>query len=147
MRWLITITLLAACGDDGVDPDSCQPAGTSEGPWVRAAQISVGTMHALVFDEVAGACGEVATTGERLVLLMCEPPEEKNYRVVPEQSFRCPGNEVLALVERDGGTDEAKAISGTLEIESVTGCVRGSYSVTLPTLDMLEASFDAVVCN
>jgi len=147
MRWLVTIALCAACGDDGVDPDSCLPAGTSDGPWLRAAQVPVDTMHALVFDEVDGTCGEIAPSGERLVLLMCDPPEEKNYRIVTQQAFRCPGNEVLAIVERDGGIDVAKSISGTLMIESVTGCVRGSYSITLSTLAQLDASFDAVVCS
>lgn len=141
------IALLAACGDDAGDPERCLPAGTSDGPWLRAAQVPVDTMHALVFDEVEGTCGEVATTGERLVLLLCEPLEEKNYRIVTQQAFRCPGNEVLALVERDGGTDVAKSISGTLMIESVTGCVRGSYSIMLSTLEQVDASFDAVVCT
>ena len=143
---LTMIALLAACGDDGADPNSCLPDGTSDGPWLRAAQVTVGDAHALVFDEIEGTCGEIAPDGERLVLLMCEPPEEKNYRMVTQQMFRCPGNEVLAIVERDGGTDVAKSISGTLQIESVTGCVRGHYSTMLSNLEQIEASFDAVVC-
>jgi hypothetical protein len=150
------IGLLAACGDD-LDPNSCQPDGWSDGlatvqgealgPWVRAAQFPVGTMHALVFDEVAGACGEVAPTGKHLVLLMCEPPEEKNYRIVAERAFQCPGNEVHAVIERDGGTDIAGSLDGTLRIDSAIGCVRGSYTITLDTIDDIEGSFDAVVCN
>jgi len=151
------LAALGACGDDGLDPDSCQPDGFSDGlatlqgeqlgPWVRAAQFPVGTLHALVFDEVAGACGEVAPTGKHLVLLMCEPPEPRNYRIVAERQFRCPGNEVFAVVERDGGADVAKATDGTLVIEEAAGCVRGSYALILNTLDELEGSFDAVVCD
>ena len=147
MRWLVAIALLAACGDDGSDPDSCLPDGTSDGPWLRAAQVRVNTMHALVLDEVAGTCGEIAPTGERLVLLMCDPPEDKNYRTVTQQMFRCPSTEVLAIVERDGGIDVAKSISGALQIESVAGCVRGSYSIMLSNLEQIDASFDAIVCE
>ena len=148
MRWLVAIALLAGCGEDGSDgPDSCLPAGTTDGPWMRAAQVSIDTMHALVFDEVDGTCGEIAPTGERLVILMCEPPEEKNYRFVPQAAFRCPGDAVLAIVERDGGTDVTKSLDGTLRIESVTGCVRGSYTITLTSIDTIEATFNAVVCG
>ena len=151
------IGLLAACGDDSLDPNSCRPDGFSDGlatlqgeqlgPWVRAAQFPVGTMQALVFDEVAGACGEVAPTGKHLVVLMCDPPEPKNYRFVAERLFRCPGNEVFAVVERDGGTDVAKSIDGTLVIDGAEGCVRGTYSIVLSSLDQVEGSFDAVVCD
>ena len=156
MRWLSAIALLAACGDDGSDPDSCQPDGFSDavstvqgeqlGPWVRAAQFPVGTMHAIVLDEVAGACGGVAPTGKHLVLLMCEPPEEKNYRIVAERTFRCPGSEVFAVIEQDGGADIASSLDGTLRIDFAAGCVRGSYTMTLDTIDDIEGSFDAVVC-
>jgi hypothetical protein len=157
MRALYVIALVAACGDDGSDPDSCRPGGFAEGdgevameslgPWVRAAQVPVGAMTALVFDEVDGTCGEVATTGKHLVLLMCEPPDEKNYRIVQRQQFRCPGNEVFAVVERDGGTDVASSLDGILRIDSAGGCVTGGYTVQLDTFDDLGGVFDAVVCD
>jgi len=149
--------LLAACGDDGLDPDSCQADGFSDavstlngeqlGPWVRAAQFPVGTQHALVFDEVAGACGEVAPTGKHLVILTCDPLEEKNYRFVAERAYRCPGNEAFAVIERDGAIDVAKSLDGTLRIDTAEGCVRGSYTITMSSLDEIDGSFDAVVCG
>jgi hypothetical protein len=152
----VVIVLLAACGDDGLDANSCKPDGFSDGlgtvqgellgPWVRAAQFPVGTMQAIAFDEVAGACGEVVPTGKHLVILMCEPPEEQNYRIVPRHAFRCPGAEAFAVIERDGGTDIASSLDGLLTIDSAEGCVRGSYAITLDTIDDIEGSFDALVC-
>jgi len=147
----------AACGDDDLDPDSCKPDGLSDavatingeqlGPWVRAAQFPVGTQQALVFDEVAGGCGEVSPTGKHLVILTCDVLEEKNYRIVAERAFRCPGNEAFALIERDGATDVTKSIDGTLRIDVAEGCVRGSYSIMMSSLDEIEGEFDAVVCG
>jgi hypothetical protein len=157
MRVLAVIVILAACGDDGLDPDSCKPDGFSDGlatlngeqlgPWVRAAQLPVGTQHALVFDEVAGTCGEVVPTGKHLVILTCDPLEEKNYRIVAERVFRCPGNEAFAVIERDGAIDVAKSIDGTLRIDTAEGCIRGSYTIMMSSLDEIEGSFDAVVCG
>jgi len=157
MRALAVIVLVAACGDDGLDPDSCQPDGFSDavstlsgeqlGPWERAAHVPVGTQHALVFDEVAGTCGEVMPTGKRLVILTCDPLEEKNYRLVAERAFRCPGNEAFAVIERDGAIDVAKSLDGTLRIESALGCVRGSYTIMMSSLDEIAGTFDAVVCD
>jgi len=41
----------------------------------------------------------------------------------------------------------AKSVDGTLVIESAEGCVRGTYSIVLSTLDQVEGSFDAVACD
>jgi hypothetical protein len=151
--WTLVLAL-ASCGDDGLDPNSCEPAGftdgTSEsgdlGPFERAEVIRVGELYALAFDEVAGTCGETASTGTHVVMLMCDPPEVRNYRVVAKAQFRCPGAEVLAIVEQDGPTDVAQSSSGILSIESAGSCVRGTYSVQL-TADVFEGAFDAVVCD
>lgn len=151
--WMLVLAV-AGCGDDGLDPNSCQPEGftdgTSEngdlGPFVRAEVIRVGEMYALAFDEVAGTCGETAATGKHVVMLMCDPPEARNYRIVAKAQFRCPGAEAFVIVEQDGPTDIAESSSGVLSIESAGSCVRGTYSVQL-TADLFEGAFDAVVCE
>ena len=159
MRWLSLIVAVAACGDD-LDPDRCEPdgfadgeatvAGAPLGPFVRAAQVetsspTIGITHALVFDERPGACGETTPTGRSLALLFCAPPTERRYIVVGRQAFRCPGDNVYALVERDGGIDVTDGSAGTIDIELAAGCVRGTYSVQLGS-ETLEGAFDAVVC-
>lgn len=163
MQWrfgLMLVSTLAACGDDGVDPNSCLPDGFADGegmvgseplgPFVRASQIEVttrtGLTHALVFDEAPGACGEVAATGKKLVILFCEAPTERDYILVGPLAHRCPGDNLLGLVERDGAMDVASATSGTISITQAGTCMRGTYSVQLNT-DLIEGAFDAVVCD
>lgn len=160
--WVVLSAIVTAsgCGDDGDPTTSCLPDGLAEGesvlrgeplgPFVRAAQLalppgSAGT-HALLFDEVAGACGESASTGKHLVLLLCAPPAPGEYRIVGTSVYRCPGDDVLAVVEKDGPTDFAISTTGTLTIESTEGCVRGSYEVQFNSETLLGA-FDAVVCE
>lgn len=153
---------LAACGDDG-DPTSCRPDGVAEvtgtvagqalGPFVRAAVVDLGApigemaaTHALVLDEVAGACGAVAPTGKHLVVLFCASPIPQVYPVTTTQGFRCPTDGVLGIVERDGGTDLATSTSGSVTIDAAAGCVRGTYALQLGA-DSIEGTFDAVACD
>lgn len=163
--WIVLPIVLSAitagaCGDNLEDPTTtCLPDGVAEGetmlrgeplgPFVRAAQItlppgSAGT-HALLFDEVAGACGDSAATGKHLVLLLCAPPAPGTYRIVGPSAYRCPGADVLAVVEKDGPTDFAIATTGELTLESVVGCVRGTYAAELGG-ETIGGMFDAVVC-
>lgn len=154
-------TLLGACGDDGYDPTSCQPDGFAEaegmvkneslGPFVRAQQIPTnqptGPGYAIVLDEVAGACGELSPTGKHLVFLFCAPPVAAIYNLASEQTFRCPTNDVLALVEKNGATDFATATSGTLTILHAEGsCLDATYTATFG-IDEVTGAFDAVVCR
>ena len=157
MRYAVVLALaLAACGDDGYDPNSCTPDGVADvdgmvanepiGPFVRAQQVATGSMTAIVLDEVAGACGEVAPTGKHLVFLFCDPPVAKTYTITSEQAFHCPTSDVLALIEKDGGTDFATATSGELTLEHEgTACADGTYTAMFG-VDMLEGMLDAVVC-
>lgn len=157
---LATCTAAAACGDPQ-GPEACALGGFADGettvreaplgPFVRAAQISLpasalGTTHALVFAEAAGACGEPAATGRSLALLFCEPPTERTYIAVTRSQFRCPGDNVLAIVEAGGGVDVTTGTGGTIRIEQAGTCVLGTYSVTLDS-DQIEGAFDAAVCD
>src|SRR4051812_41096824 len=107
---VLAITL-AACGDDGYDPNACVPDGIADvdgtvmneslGPFVRAQHVTMagpGPTHAIVLDEVAGGCGEVAPTGKHLVLLFCQAPVALHYTIGSQQNFHCPTNDVLALI-------------------------------------------------
>jgi len=158
--WIVIAIALGACGDDGYDPNSCKPDGFADtagmvkneslGPFVRAQQIptnqATGPGYAIVLDEVAGACGELAPTGKHLVFLFCEPPVSAIYAIASEQNFRCPTNDVLALVEKDGATDFATATSGTLTILHAEGsCLDATYSASFG-VDEVTGVFDAVVC-
>jgi len=163
MRLAIVLVLvgsaLGACSDDGYDPNSCKPDGVADvegmvknepiGPFVRAQQVATnqpsGPDHAIVLDEVAGACGELATTGKHLVFLFCAPPVAVPYTIASEQNFHCPTNDVLALIEKDGGADFATATSGQLTIDHAGGCLDGTYTATFG-VDDLTGTFDAVVC-
>jgi hypothetical protein len=155
---VLAITL-AACGDDGYDPNACVPDGVADadgkvmnealGPFVRAQLVATheatGPSHALSLDEVAGACGEVAPTGKHLVFLFCEAPRALHYTIASEQTFHCPTNDVLALVEKDGGKDFATATSGTIDILHTGGCNDGVYAATFG-IDEVTGTFDAVEC-
>lgn len=159
---LLALSLaLAACGDDGYDPESCKPDGVADvegivknepiGPFVRAQQLvtnqPTGPGYAVVLDEVAGACGELAPTGKHLVFLFCAPPVAAIYAIGSEQTFRCPTNDVLALIEKDGGADFATATTGTLTIMHAEGsCLDATYTATFG-IDDLTGAFDAIVCN
>jgi len=155
---VLAITL-AACGDDGYDPNGCVPDGTAEtdgmvaneslGPFVRAQHVTLnnasGPTHAITLDEVAGACGEVAPTGKHLVFLWCQEPVAVHYTIASQQTFHCPTNDVLALIEKDGGDDFAMSSTGTIDIMHTGGCTDGVYSVTFG-LDEITGTFDAVEC-
>ena len=157
---MLAVTL-GACGDDGHDPDACLPDGKADadgmvknqplGPFVRAHQVAMnqpaGPSHAIVLDEVAGGCGEVAPTGKRLVFLFCQEPINVPYTIASEQTFRCPTNDVLAIVETAGGTDFAIATSGTVDIlHAPGGCLDGVYTATFG-IDEVTGTFDALVCD
>ncbi len=150
----------AACGDPPAAED-CTLGGFADGettvreaplgPFVRAAQITLpasalGTTHALVFAEVAGACGEPAATGRSLALLFCEPPTERTYIAVARSQFRCPGDNVLAIVEDGGGVDVTTGAGGTIRIAQAGACAIGTYSATFGG-DVIEGAFDAAVCD
>lgn len=158
---LALAALLGACGDDGYDPNSCKPDGFADveglvknealGPFVRAQQIPTnqpsGPGYAIVLDEVGGACGELASTGKHLVFLFCAPPAAAIYNIGSEQNFRCPTNDVLAIIEKDGGADFATATSGTLTILHAEGsCLDATYKATFG-IDEISGAFDAVVCR
>ena len=120
------------------------------GPFSRAAQITLpasalGTTHALVFAEAEGTCGAPAATGRSLALLFCEPPTERTYIAVARAQFRCPGDNVFAIVEDAGGVDVTTGTGGTIRIEQAGACTVGTYSVALGS-DLIEGAFDAVVC-
>ncbi len=150
--------VLGACSE-GYDPNSCKPAGTADvagmvkntpiGPFVRAEQVPtnqpMGPPYAIVLEEVARACGENAPTGSHLVFLFCDPPAARTYEVASEQYFRCPTDQVLALIEHDGGQDFAASTAGTLTIEHTGGCLDASYRATFG-IDELVGTFDAVAC-
>lgn len=151
---------LVACGDDGYDPNSCKPDGFADvegmvkneplGPFVRAQQVPTnqptGPGYAIVLDEVAGACGELSTTGKHLVFLFCAPPVAAIYAIGSEQNFRCPTNAVLALIENNGATDFATATGGTLTILHAEGsCLDATYTATFG-VDDVTGVFDARVC-
>ncbi len=152
---------LGACGDDGYDANSCKPEGFADaegmvknesiGPFVRAQQVMTnqptGPGYAVVLDEVAGACGELSPTGKHLVFLFCAPPVAAIYAIGSEQTFHCPTNDVLALIEKNGATDFATATAGTLSILHAEGsCLDATYTATFG-IDDVTGEFDAVVCN
>lgn len=160
MRFAVLLALaLAACGDDGYDPNACKPAGIADvdgtikdepiGPFVRAEQVmtsdAAGSTYAIALDEAEGACGEVAPTGKHLVFLLCSEPAAGTYVIASEQIYHCPINGVLAIVEKDGGADFATATAGTLTIAHAGGCLDGTYTATFG-LDDLTGTFDAIVC-
>lgn len=157
---LAACTAAAACSDPAA-PEACTLGGFADGettvreaplgPFVRAAQITLpvsalGTTHALVFAEAAGTCGAPAATGRSLALLFCEPPTERTYIAVARSQFRCPGDNVLAIVEDAGGGDVTTGTAGTIRIEQAGTCALGTYSVTFGG-DVIEGAFDAAVCD
>src|SRR5687768_3378367 len=106
---VLGLVVVAACGGGGESPDgdggvgNCGAEGNGSvtgtvggatiGPIVRANQVAVpGFGFAIVLDEVAGACGTPADTGEHLVLLFCTAPAAGSLTVVSEQQFMCPGS-------------------------------------------------------
>jgi len=157
MRPAVALALaLCACGDDGFDPNSCKPDGVADidgmikgesiGPFVRAQEVTTGSMIGISLDEVAGACGEVVPTGKHLVFLFCAAPVVGPYMIASEQTFHCPTGDVLALIEKNGGEDFAIATSGSLTIDHAGGCADGTYTATFG-LDELNGTFDAVDCR
>lgn len=151
---------LAACGDP-LDPEGCLVGGFADGettvraaplgPFARAAQITLpasalGTTHAIVFAEAPGTCGAPAATGRSLALLFCEAPTERTYIAVTRSQFRCPGDNVFAIVEDAGGVDVTTGTGGTIRIEQAGACSTGTYSVALGS-DLIEGAFDAAVCD
>ncbi|MBA2545031.1 MAG: hypothetical protein H0V17_35640 [Deltaproteobacteria bacterium] len=173
MKSLVFAIALAACGgggqsptdagsdDDGPAPGVCGANGTGTisgpiggvevTPIVRAFQLEVpGEGTAIVIDEGAGACGELADS-DRLVLLFCEPPTVGEQTVVDEQTFACPSSNTASLVETADGGDFAEATGGTISVDSADGaCTRGSFSIDYtPNVgepERLTGTFAAVVC-
>lgn len=163
MRFAAVLALgcaLGACGDDGYDPNGCKPEGFADvegvvkneplGPFVRAQQMptnqATGPGYAIVLDEVTGGCGELSPTGKHLVFLFCAPPVSAIYKVGNEQTFQCPTNDVLALIEKNGGEDFATATSGTLTILHAEGsCLDATYTASFG-IDEVTGAFDALVC-
>lgn len=162
MKRLVVVlaALLGACGDDGYDPKGCLPEGNADvegmvrneaiGPFVRAqitpTGAATGPQYAIVLDEIAGSCGDVGQTGKHLVLLFCEMPINVPYTVASQQTFQCPTNDVLAIVEKNGGEDFAVATSGTVDLFHLSACMDGTYEIDFG-IDRLTGAFDAAVCN
>ena len=162
MRSLVVVlaVTLGACGDDGYDPKGCLPEGTADvagmvkneglGPFVRAqitpTRATKGPQYAIVLDEVAGECGDVGQTGKHLVLLFCEMPLNLPYTIASQQTFGCPTNDILAILEAGGGEDLAVATSGTVELMHAGTCMDGMYELDFG-IDRLSGNFDAAVCE
>lgn len=174
--WIVGAMVLAggACGGDGgeapdaasadaLQPGACGTAGSGTvngmiggvavSPVVRAAQVTIpGSGVAIILDEVAGACGQPATTGEHLVLGFCAAPTAMTYPAVGEQQFDCPGANAFGLVEQNGTSDFAESLSGTITIISATStCVTGTFDISLQPAGAgapasLTGAFSAVVC-
>jgi len=174
--WLLISSMsIAACGGDDDTPgavdaaidgasESCGTTGSGTingtvggatiSPVVRAQQFAIGGAGVvIVLDEVGGACGEVATTGEHLVLGFCDPPAAGTYTVVGEQAFGCPGPDTFGLIEQDGGNDFGESLGGTITISATDGgCVRGSFDISFMAADgpgtpeSMSGTFGAVVC-
>jgi hypothetical protein len=173
----LVIAMASACGGsdgdgtsidapppvDAAPPGMCDAAGTGSvngtiagvavTPVVRAAQVTTpGLGVAIVLDEVAGACGQPAATGEHLVLGFCNTPTPMTYTAVGEQQFNCPGPNAFGLVEQNGGADFAESLSGTITISSATSaCVTGTFDINFQPAGAgspasLTGSFAAVIC-
>lgn len=144
----------AGCGATGTGTVTGSVGGATISPVVRASQVTVaGAGVGIILDEVAGACGSPAATGEHLVLGFCDAPTVRTYTVVGEQAFGCPGADAFGLVEQNGGSDFAESLSGTITIASTAGtCVSGSFDISfMPasgpgTPESLSGTFSAVVC-
>ncbi|MBL9015144.1 MAG: hypothetical protein JNL83_13255 [Myxococcales bacterium] len=157
---VVLAAVVGACGDDGYDPNGCLPEGDADvegmvrnqpiGPFasaqIRPTGIATGPQYAIVLDENATACGEVSTTGKRLVLLFCEMPINVPYTVASQLTFVCPTNDVLAIVETAAGEDFAVATSGTIDLFHLGSCMNGGYEIDFG-IDRLTGAFDAVVCE
>lgn len=161
--WVILVwsLSLAACGES--DELTCETSGSAivngtvgdveVSPVMRAQQITrPGLGVVVVLDEASGACGEVSTTGEHVVLAFCDTPSARTYPVVRD-GFTCPSDNAFVLIERNGGSDYAGGISGAVNISSTTdGCVSGSFDVTMRLIDApmtehpVSGSFAAIVC-
>jgi hypothetical protein len=161
MRTLLVCTaLLAGCGGDAL---TCEITGNAIvtgmigdveiTPVVRAQQVTrPGLGVVLVLDEADGACGEVSSVGEHLVLAFCEAPTPGTHNVV-RTGFTCPSSDAFVLVERNGGADYAGGVAGTVTISSTSdGCVTGSFDATMRLIEgamtdhPISGSFAAVVC-
>ncbi len=141
----------ATCGPNGSGTTSGTIGGVQISPVLRAHQFAVGTEgFALVLDEELTVCGQAGTTGDHLVLLFCEPPTVGSFTVVQEQAFACPGSNVAALIENNGGTDFAEATAGSITISEAGGCTTGTFSIDFTpntgSPGTLTGSFDAIVC-
>jgi hypothetical protein len=143
-----------ACGTAGTGTVTGSVGGATISPVVRANQVTIaGAGVGIVLDEVAGACGEPASTGEHLVLGFCDAPTVRTYTVVGEQAFGCPGMDAFGLMEQNGGEDFGESLSGTITIASVDAtCVSGSFDISfMPasgpgTPESLSGTFNAVIC-
>jgi hypothetical protein len=135
------------CGDDGAGTATGSVQGVSVTPVVRVNKVSLAGVTGIVLDEVPGACGEPATSGEHLILLVCGEPEPGTYPIVDEQTFACPGTNAAVLVEEGGGADVAAATGGWLQITGTVGCTTGSYSAEFGGgTSTIGGSFAAISC-
>jgi hypothetical protein len=145
------------CGANGNGTAAGQitegPTTHEVSPVVRVNQFPIpGQGVAIVLDEVAGACGVPASSGDHLVLGFCEAPTARTYSIVRPANFSCPGTNAIALLETGGGMDIGEGVAGAVTITSVLGtCVSGTYDVDMQPegggpLSEFGGVFNAVIC-
>lgn len=139
------------CGVNGSGTVNGTVDGVSISPVMRANVITVpGEGVAIMLDEVGGACGVPAGSGEHLLLVFCSTPTEGTHTVTDQPGFICPGTNAASLIEQNGASDFAESLSGSITIDDASsGCVSGSFSVTLQgpnAAGTMTGAFDAVVC-
>ena len=152
--------LLVGCNDGGPlscpDPDAVV-SGTVMGHgfdpvitvWYSEHSTDADT-YVLVIDEVDSTCFATppAGVGQRVLMQICSPIEPGTYTATSDlPTAPCPGSTVFrSLVEHSDGGDIEASVSGTLVIDSVEGCVSGSFDITYEFGDNITGTFVALIC-
>jgi len=156
----LLLSWATGCGGD----EECKAGGEAtvqgsvEGRTVDAVSALYGPhpvfdgFFALVIDERTMTCDAPPTgAGKSLVFIFCAPAAARDYSMVgledlPEQP--CPDLAVATgLLEEEGGSDVASAMSGSLTVDSTGSCVAGMFSTTFTGGGQLGGSFRAAACE
>jgi hypothetical protein len=161
----VVLVLAAGCGDDDCCTIDAPPSGGACGtngtgivngtvlgvdvtPVMRASQVIIqpGIVGIVIDEQLGATCKTPATSGDHLVLYVCDPVMAQTYPVMDPNTIACPSSNAAALVEHGGGADVAFGTGGTVLVTGASGtCTIGSFTVDFGS-ESFTGTFDAVVC-
>lgn len=106
----------------------------------------------IFIDERASDCDPGSVTGELghfVSIFFCSTPAVGSYTVVSsdEMDASCPDGGIVSITVQDEEfEDDAQAASGTVTLDSIDGCLSGSFDAATALDEELSGSFAAYTC-